>query len=155
MIGSFKLLQNKRPAHTALSVHEFLVKKYIPMLMQAPYSPALSSCDLYLFPKINSRVKDYHFNTWQCSKCCNQPLRNRLPILLWGMENLLGQVYCIRRMFFLRGQCWFRWILILYKIFVNTPPMPPLPHMSPWHCVQLIKYRDNFTFFSLTFLLMS
>jgi hypothetical protein len=39
------------PAHTALSVREYLAKKCIPVLPEAPYSPDLSLSDLYLFQK--------------------------------------------------------------------------------------------------------
>jgi hypothetical protein len=49
-------------ANTALSVHEFLAKNCVPMLLQAPYFPDLSP-DFYMFPKLNSRVKGYHFHT--------------------------------------------------------------------------------------------
>jgi hypothetical protein len=63
MIGSFKLHHDNAPAHTALSLRGFLVKKCIPMLPHAPYSPELSPCDFYLFPKLKSRVKDRHLQT--------------------------------------------------------------------------------------------
>jgi hypothetical protein len=33
------------------------------MLPQAPHSPDLSPCDLYLLPKLKSRVKGYHLQT--------------------------------------------------------------------------------------------
>jgi hypothetical protein len=33
------------------------------MLPQAPCSPDLSPCDFYLYPKLQSRVKGYHFQT--------------------------------------------------------------------------------------------
>jgi hypothetical protein len=49
--------------HTALSVCEFLANKSIPVLLHAPYSPDLSPCDFYLFPKLKSRVKGHHFPT--------------------------------------------------------------------------------------------
>jgi hypothetical protein len=44
-------IMTMRP-HTALSVREFLAKKCIPVLPQAPYSPDLSPYDFYLFPKL-------------------------------------------------------------------------------------------------------
>jgi hypothetical protein len=49
--------------HTASSVREFLPKKCIPLLTQAPHSPDLSPCDFYLFPKLKPTVKSYHFQT--------------------------------------------------------------------------------------------
>jgi hypothetical protein len=33
------------------------------MLPHAAYSPDLSPCDFYLFPKLKSRVKGHHFQT--------------------------------------------------------------------------------------------
>jgi hypothetical protein len=54
---------DKSSSHTALSVREFLAKKCIPVLPQAPPPPDLSTCDLYLVPKLKSRVKGYHFQT--------------------------------------------------------------------------------------------
>jgi hypothetical protein len=62
-IGSFEFHQDNAPALTALPVREFLEKECIPMLPQAPYPPALSLCDFYLFPDLNPRVKGYHFET--------------------------------------------------------------------------------------------
>jgi hypothetical protein len=38
-------------------------KKCIPMLSHVPYSPDLSPCDFYLFPKLKSKVKACHFQT--------------------------------------------------------------------------------------------
>jgi len=45
------LHHDNAPAHTALSIREFLAKKNIPVLPHPPYSPDLAPCDLYLFPK--------------------------------------------------------------------------------------------------------
>jgi hypothetical protein len=33
------------------------------MIPQALYSPDLPPCDFYLFPKLKSRIKGYHFQT--------------------------------------------------------------------------------------------
>ena len=49
------------PAHTALSIREFLAKKNIPVLPHPPYSPDLAPCELYLFPKL----KGHHFGTME------------------------------------------------------------------------------------------
>ena len=51
------------PAHTALSIREFLVKKNIPILPHPPYSPDLAPCDFYLFSKLKSKLKGHHFGT--------------------------------------------------------------------------------------------
>ena len=49
------------PAHTALSIREFLAKKNIPVLPHPPYSADLAPCDFYLFPKLKSKLKGHHF----------------------------------------------------------------------------------------------
>lgn len=59
--GSFKLHDDKVPEYIALSVRESGARKCISVLLQAPQSPDLSPCHFYLFPKLKSRVKGYHF----------------------------------------------------------------------------------------------
>jgi len=53
------------PAHTALSIREFLVKKNIPVLPHPPYSPDLAPYDFYLFPKLKLKLKGHHFRTME------------------------------------------------------------------------------------------
>jgi len=48
------LHHDNAPAHTALSVGEFLVKKNISVLPHPPCRPGLAPCDFYLFPKLKS-----------------------------------------------------------------------------------------------------
>lgn len=48
------------PAHSSLIVREFLAKKSIPTLPHPPYSPDLTPCDFFLFPKIKSHLKGTH-----------------------------------------------------------------------------------------------
>jgi histone-lysine N-methyltransferase SETMAR len=55
------LYHSNAPAHTALSIREFLVKKNIPMLPHHPYSPELAPCDFYIFPTLKSKSKSHHF----------------------------------------------------------------------------------------------
>jgi len=57
------LHHNNTPAHTALSIREFLVNKNIPILPHAPYSPDLAPCNFYLFSKLNSKLMGHHFRT--------------------------------------------------------------------------------------------
>jgi transposase len=57
------LHHDNAPAHTALSIREFLAKKNIPTLPQPPYSPDLAACDFYLFLKLKSKLKGHHFGT--------------------------------------------------------------------------------------------
>ena len=59
------LHHDNAPAHTALSIREFLAKKNIPILPHPPYSPDLAPCDFYLFPKLKSNLKGHHFRTME------------------------------------------------------------------------------------------
>jgi len=59
------LHHDNAPAHTVLSVREFLGKKNIPVLPHPPYSPDLAPCDFYLFPKLKSKMKGHHFGTME------------------------------------------------------------------------------------------
>jgi len=59
------LQHDNAPAHTALSIRVFLVKKNIPVLPHPPYSTDLALCDLYLFPKLKSKLKGHHFGTME------------------------------------------------------------------------------------------
>ena len=46
------LHHNSAPAHTALSMKQFLVSKEITPLHYPTYSPCLAPCDFFLFPKL-------------------------------------------------------------------------------------------------------
>ena len=59
------LQDDNAPAHTALSIREFLAKKSIPVLPHPPYSPDLAPCDFYLFPNLKSKLKGHHFGTME------------------------------------------------------------------------------------------
>ncbi|GFT40618.1 putative transposase [Trichonephila clavipes] len=45
------------------SVNRFLASKNIPVAPQPPYSPDLSPCDFFLFPKLKNHLKEHHFGT--------------------------------------------------------------------------------------------
>ena len=67
------LHHDNAPAHTALSIGEFLAKKNIPVLPHPPYSPDLALCDFYLFPKLKSKLNGHHFRTLEnIQKNCNR-----------------------------------------------------------------------------------
>jgi hypothetical protein len=44
-------------------VNEILTKKDIPVVPKPPYSPDLSPCDFFLFPKLKFHLKGGHFGT--------------------------------------------------------------------------------------------
>jgi len=56
------LHHNKAPAHTALSVREFLATKQINVLEHPAYSPDLAPSDFFLFPKIQEILKGRRFD---------------------------------------------------------------------------------------------
>ena len=56
------LHHDNAPAHTALSVREFLATKQITVLEHPAYSPDLAPNDFFLFPKIKEILKGRHFD---------------------------------------------------------------------------------------------
>jgi transposase len=56
------LHHDNAPAHTVLSICEFLAKKNIPVLPHPPYSPDLALCDFYL---LKLKLKGHHFGTME------------------------------------------------------------------------------------------
>jgi len=57
------LHHDNAPAHTALSIREFLAKKNIPVLPHPPYGPDLAPCDFCLFSNLKFKLKGHHFGT--------------------------------------------------------------------------------------------
>ena len=60
--NSWILHHDNAPAHTTLSVREFLATKQITMLEHPAYSPDLATSDILLFPKIKKILKGKHFD---------------------------------------------------------------------------------------------
>ncbi len=59
--NAWVLHHDNAPAHTALSIRQFLAERNTAALKQPPYSPDLAPCDFVLFPKIKSVLKGTHF----------------------------------------------------------------------------------------------
>ena len=59
--NSWILDHDNAPAHTALSVREFLAAKQTTMLEPPAYSSDLAPSDIFLFPKIKEILKGRHF----------------------------------------------------------------------------------------------
>ena len=59
---AWALHHNNTPAHTALSIHQFLTERNIATLKHLPYSLDVALCDFFLFPKIKSVLKETHFS---------------------------------------------------------------------------------------------
>jgi len=60
--NSWILHHDNAPAHTALSVREFLATKQITVLEHPAYSPDLAPSNFFLFPKIKEILKGRHFD---------------------------------------------------------------------------------------------
>ena len=60
--NSWILHHDNAPAHTALSVREFLATKQITVLEHPAYSPDLAHSDFFLLPKIKEILKGRHFD---------------------------------------------------------------------------------------------
>ena len=58
---SWLLHHDKAPAHNALGIREFLAKNNTVVLEQPPYSPDLTPCDFFLFPKLKEVIKGTRF----------------------------------------------------------------------------------------------
>jgi transposase len=50
------------PAHSALSIREFLSDNQIPVVPRPPYSSDLAPCDFFLFSKIKTDLKGQRFD---------------------------------------------------------------------------------------------
>lgn len=59
--GTWFLHHDNAPAHSALSIREFLAEKKIPVVPHPPYSPDLAPCDFFLFPRLKSALKGQRF----------------------------------------------------------------------------------------------
>ena len=60
--NSWILHHDNAPAHTALSMREFLATKQITVLEHPAYSPDLAPSDFFLFPKIKKILKGRRFD---------------------------------------------------------------------------------------------
>ena len=54
--GEWLLHQDNVPAHTELSVRQFLTKNRMTRALHPPYSPDLAPCDFFLFPRMKESV---------------------------------------------------------------------------------------------------
>ena len=58
-----QLYHNKSPAHSTALVEALLAKHHITEFCQHPYSPDLAPCDIWLFPRLKSPLKERIFVT--------------------------------------------------------------------------------------------
>ena len=60
---NLKLHHGNAPAQLSQLFVNFLVKKGIPVIRQAPYSPDMVPSDFWLFPKIKQQLKGFRFQS--------------------------------------------------------------------------------------------
>lgn len=60
--GSWFLLHDNAPSHRAVLIQEFLARKQVCVLNHPPYSPDMSPCDYFLFPKLKLPLKGRFFD---------------------------------------------------------------------------------------------
>ena len=60
---NFQLHHENAPAHSAHVIHAFLAKNSMPLVRQAPYSPDLTLCDFWLFPRLKRILKGRRFQS--------------------------------------------------------------------------------------------
>ena len=80
------------PAHTALSIREFLAKKNIPVLPRPPYSPDPAPCEFTSSLSWNwiwSSFRDDGKRTESCNRWATHTYRKWLPVLLWSVETVV------------------------------------------------------------------
>jgi len=58
--GDWFLHDDNAPAHTAMSVQQFLAKN-MTVIPHPPYSPDLAPCDFFLFPRMKGQMKRKRF----------------------------------------------------------------------------------------------
>jgi hypothetical protein len=50
------------PAHTSVLTQQFLAKYYMAVNPHPPYSPNMTPCDFFLFPKMKLKLKGRRFD---------------------------------------------------------------------------------------------
>ena len=61
-VGDWLLHHDNALAHSSNLVQKFLSKHIIALLRQPPYSPDITPCDFWLFPKLKKRLKGQWFD---------------------------------------------------------------------------------------------
>ena len=64
-VCSIKLLHDNAPAHKSATVQEYQKESGLDVLDHPPYSPDLSPCDFWLFPRLKEMLAGHRFES-----CC-------------------------------------------------------------------------------------
>lgn len=66
--GDWLLNQNNTPAHVSNLLQQYLVKHYIVQFRQPPFTPHISFCDCWLFPRLKMPLKVRQFDDVQATE---------------------------------------------------------------------------------------
>ena len=87
--GEWLLHHENAPAHTTLSVRQFLMKNGMTTALHPPYSPDLAPCDFFLFPRMKRGLKGKCFqNVEEVSEKMTEALK---AITLQEFQNCFEQ----------------------------------------------------------------
>jgi hypothetical protein len=87
---NWQLHHYNAPAHSSHLIQGFMAKHGIPVVRQAPYSPDMAPCDLWLFPKLMRPLKGSRFDSREnIMRNATKELRS-LPEMLPAVEGTLG-----------------------------------------------------------------
>ena len=91
--GRWFLLHDNVPVHRAVAVQEFLAQKQVCVLHHLPYSPDLSPCDYFLFPKLKLPLKRRLFEDVQDIKAAVTSSLWAIPQedVQWSFQSLLDR----------------------------------------------------------------
>ena len=64
-VRDIKLLHDNAPAHKSAMIQEYLKESWLDVLDHPPYSPDLSPCDFWLFPRLKEMLAGH-----RCESCC-------------------------------------------------------------------------------------
>ena len=62
-VSSIKLLYDNAPAQKSATVQEYLKESGLDVLDHPPYSPDLSPCDFWLFPRLKEMLAGHRFES--------------------------------------------------------------------------------------------
>lgn len=78
-IRGLKLLHDNAPAHKSVTVREYLKESGLDVLEHPPYSPDLSPCDFWLFPKLKEMLAGRRFESRACIGSAVYQCLERIP----------------------------------------------------------------------------
>ena len=68
-VRGIKVLHHNAPAHKSTTVQEYLKESGLDVLDHPPYSPDLTPCDFWLFPRLKEMLVGHRFES-RCGKGC-------------------------------------------------------------------------------------